>query len=89
MPVVALGAFGPIAYTPPVDTKNTRPREIAAPPNTGSGIPTDCPALSSRLFGSSTSLSTSALSASGRTMKNLPLSVPTKSLPSPITIGAF
>jgi hypothetical protein len=38
---------------------------------------TDCPALSSRLLGSSTSLRISARSACGRTMKNLPLSVPT------------
>jgi len=78
-----------LAYTAPVDTKKTRPRDTAAPPNTGSGIPTDWPALSSRLFGSSTSLSTSARSASGRTMKNLPLSVPTYSFPSASTSGAF
>ena len=75
-PVVVFTALGPMAYTASLDTKKIRPRETAAPPSTGSGVPSSCCALFV-LIGSWTSLSTSALSACGRRMKNFPLSVPT------------
>ena len=79
---------GPMAYTASLDTKNTRPRETAAPASMGSGVPSACCTLFV-LTGSSTSLSVSALSAPGRTMNTLPPSVPTYSLPSARTSGAF
>jgi hypothetical protein len=53
-----------------------RPRDTAAPPRICSGVPSD-PQQLFVLAGSSTSLSTSARSAPGRTMKKLPPSVPT------------
>ena len=53
-----------------------RPRETAAPPRICSGVPSD-PQQLFVLSGSSTSLRISPRSACGRTMKNLPLSVPT------------
>src|SRR3989442_4579481 len=75
-PVTGFAVFGPIAYTASLDTKNTRPCDTAAPPRIGSGVPSSCCALF-LLRGSSTTLRTSARSACGRRMQNLPLSVPT------------
>ncbi len=59
-----------------LDMKKMRPREIAALPRTCSGVPSD-PQQLLVLFGSSTLLRISPLSAPGLTMKNEPPSVPT------------
>ena len=53
-----------------------------------SGVPSE-PQQLLVLFGSTTSLNTSAFCAPGRMMKNCPLSVPTKILPSANAGGAF
>ena len=87
-PVSVFRCLGPIAYTASVVAKKMRPREMAAPPKTCSAVPSDPPMLF-LLIGSSTSLRISARSGCGRTMKNFPLSVPTKIFPSAITGGAF
>ena len=65
-----------MAYTASLETKKIRPREMAAPPRICSGVPSD-PQQLSRLLGSVTWLRISPLVGPGRTMKNVPLSVPT------------
>ncbi len=75
-PVGVVARRAPMAYTASLDTKKMRPRETAAPASTCSGVPSE-PQQLATLFGSSTALRIVPLSAPGRTMKNLPPSVPT------------